>query len=308
MIFNNSQKRLVPILALSMLILAPVGAQNALATTVIFPDFSSIVGLTLSGDAAAPVDNSIDPDDVLRLVPATTGKSGSAFSSTKINAADFSTEFQFRITNPGGVSDGVEVGADGFVFVVQPVSSSIGGGGGGLGYAGITPSVGVEFDTFKNGYDPDTNHIGIDTNGNVDTNSQGSSVFIPQRFDDGSLQKVWIDYDGTTLNVYISPTTIKPGSPNLSKVIDIATIIGATDAFVGFTAGTGAAYGNHDIVNWTYNDSFNPEPTPVAGELLSINSSALVIAGLGSMIWMVPVVAGIAGAGVYLVKLRTHND
>jgi len=51
-----------------------------------------------------------------------------------------------------------------------------------------------------------------------------------------------------------------------------------------------------------------PVEQPVAGELLSLDSSALVIAGLGSMIWMVPAVAGLVGAGVYLVKFRASRE
>jgi len=48
-----------------------------------------------------------------------------------------------------------------------------------------------------------------------------------------------------------------------------------------------------------------PPETQVAGELLPIDSSALMIAGLTSMsVWMVPTVLGLAGAGVYLVKFR----
>lgn len=47
----------------------------------------------------------------------------------------------------------------------------------------------------------------------------------------------------------------------------------------------------------------------VAGELLSLDSSALVVAGLASSaVWMIPAIAGIAGAGVYLVKLRASRD
>jgi len=46
---------------------------------------------------------------------------------------------------------------------------------------------------------------------------------------------------------------------------------------------------------------------PVAGELLPLNTSALMIAGLTSMsVWMVPTVLGLAGIGVYLVKFRKH--
>jgi len=44
---------------------------------------------------------------------------------------------------------------------------------------------------------------------------------------------------------------------------------------------------------------------PVAGELLPLDTSALMIAGLTSMsVWMIPTVVGLAGVGVYLVKFR----
>jgi len=47
----------------------------------------------------------------------------------------------------------------------------------------------------------------------------------------------------------------------------------------------------------------------VGGELLPIDSAALMIAGLqSSAIWMLPVLAGIAGTGFYLVKFRTNKE
>ena len=305
---------LAKVLGLSIIAIMVSGltVYPAFATTVNFPDFSSTTGLTLNGNAAV-VTNGIDPNLVLRLVPATTGQSGSMFSSTTINSADFSTNFQFRITNPGGVTDlSGEKGADGFVFVIQPVSSSHGGSGGGLGYAGITPSIGVEFDTFQNGFDPDTNHIGIDTNGNVDTNSQGSFIFIPQRFDSGDLYNAWIDYDGTTLKVFFSQTSIKPVTPALTKVINIPAIIGTINAFVGFTAGTGAAFGNHDIVNWIYFDKFIPTPpptNPVGGEILPIDMTALFVAGaMTNAFWMIPTLGVIAGTALALFKIKRKQN
>jgi len=49
--------------------------------------------------------------------------------------------------------------------------------------------------------------------------------------------------------------------------------------------------------------------TIVAGELLPVDSSALVIAGLTSMsVWMIPTILGLAGAGIYLVKFRANRD
>jgi len=49
--------------------------------------------------------------------------------------------------------------------------------------------------------------------------------------------------------------------------------------------------------------------TRVAGELIPLDTSALMISGLTSMsMWMIPTVAGLAGAGVYLVKFRANRD
>ena len=73
----------------------------------------------------------------------------------------------------------------------------------------------------------------------------------------------------------------------------------------------------HCTVEWTVDFDQNPgvdgrviqelwfnEPQ-VAGELLPIMSSALVIAGVSTIaVWMIPTVLGLAGAGVYLVKFR----
>ena len=47
----------------------------------------------------------------------------------------------------------------------------------------------------------------------------------------------------------------------------------------------------------------------VAGEFLLIDSTALMLAGLSSSaIWMIPTLAGIAGAGLYLIKFRTNKE
>ena len=47
----------------------------------------------------------------------------------------------------------------------------------------------------------------------------------------------------------------------------------------------------------------------VAGESLPIDTTALLVAGIqSSAIWMIPTLAGIAGAGIYLVKFRTTRE
>ncbi|MFM9957243.1 MAG: L-type lectin-domain containing protein [Phycisphaerales bacterium] len=234
-------------------------APAASAGNITFPDFSDTAGLTLNGNAA--VVNTID-GDVLRLVPALGGQSGSFFGNTPVDALQFASSFQFRISNPGGISDGVEVGADGFCFVIQPISSGVGGAGGGLGYQGITPSVAVEFDTFTNGEfgDLSSNHVGVDLNGDVNSVAQ---VAVVDRLDNADLWSAWVDYDGVTLRLFIDPAggSVRPIDPVIAHDVNIPAVIGQDTAFIGFTAGTGSAWGDHDIVNWNY-DSTVPTPGP----------------------------------------------
>ena len=47
----------------------------------------------------------------------------------------------------------------------------------------------------------------------------------------------------------------------------------------------------------------------VGGESLSVDSTALMLAGLqSSAIWMLPILAGAAGAGAFYIKSRMNKD
>ena len=262
------------------LVSAPAFAS---VVTVSFPDFSSTAGLTLNGSTAVATTGD---GKVLRLTPATTSQAGSAFSSTSImfngTSDSFSTFFQFRITDSGGIDP-----ADGIVFVVQPVSSSIGGAGGGIGYSGIPKSIGVEFDTFQNGWDINSNHVAIVEKGDI-TNDIAAATpggvgnctsFNPSPgsncMSNGDLWSVWIDYNGTTLEVRLADgSSVRPSNPLLSQAVNIPCLLGGGNdsgpcgvspgntAFVGFTSGTGAGFDNHDIKDWLYTNTFSPITGP----------------------------------------------
>jgi len=235
----------------------------ASADNVAYNGFADTAGLTLNGSAAtaATLDGT-----VMRLTPASGSQAGSIFSSTLTDATNFSTFFQFRITEPGGAifDNNTEAGADGLVFVVQPIASTLGGAGLGIGYSGIGTSLGVEFDTWGNSAnnDPSQSHAGINLNGSVNHGTGAAfttNQFTPE-FDDGDLWSVWIDYEGTTLEVRWSTSSTRPTTAMLSRTLDIPTILGQDIAYVGFTSATGAAWANHDLVRWEYSEFIIPEP------------------------------------------------
>ena len=237
---------------------------GVLVSGTAYPDFCDLTDFTLNGSAAT-IGNPVLTGGtcVLRLTNNLT-QSGSAFLTNAISLASdasFSAYFTFQITNNMGIvdsADGIQ-GADGLVFVVQTVSSSAGGSGGGIGYQGIPNSVGIEFDTWFNAPwdDGDGNHAGIDLNGNIDSIIQ---VHVSPHFNDGAIWHAWVDYDGASdaLSVSVNTTAVRPLSPTFGAIVDLPTVLGATDAYVGFTSGTGAAGGFHDIRSLVFNNSYVP--------------------------------------------------
>ena len=241
-----------------------IAINTSSAVVMQFSDFGDTSSLTLNGAA-----QSVTTQDgaVLRITPAQGGQSGSFFSTETVNASNFSTFFKFRITEPGGsIFDcNEEAGADGITFVIQSISSDIGGVGGGIGYQGIDTSIGVEFDTWCNGAynDPSSNHIGIDINGSVshDPTAELTKIITPD-FDNGQVWYAWVDYDGVAVEVRISENSTRPTDPDLTMDEDIPSLLGQDDAYIGFTSATGSDWGNHDILYWEYRDNYNPIVTP----------------------------------------------
>ena len=253
---------------------ASAGAQQ----TVTFTDFCNTSSFTLNGASQSLNPN---PQCVLRLTNGF-GPGSSAFLTNTFSLASnasFSTFFKFQILNPVGIGDSDGAGADGIVFAVQTVSNTAGGGGGGIGFQGISPSVGVEFDTFNNGAQDqnDPNHIGIDTNGNM---TSIALTHISPRFNDGGVWFAWVDYDGVAkvLQGRVNKTGARPVNPDVSATVDLPAILGTNNVFVGFTSGTGAGGNTHEIISWQLVGSFQPIGAPVVVPTLSF--PMLILFGL----------------------------
>ncbi|MGA2737204.1 MAG: L-type lectin-domain containing protein [Bryobacteraceae bacterium] len=230
----------------------------AVACLLSVPVFGATSDLTLNGSAKIVTGPQGAP--VLWLTPAQQSQAGSAFTTNAVvfnSTYTFSTFFQFQMTDAGyyGASDGM-------TFTLQTESATaLGANGGGLGYQDITPSVAVEFNTWQNSpFDIDDNDVAVLTNGSITglgpqtpygvTNCQPTGAF--GCMSNGDLWSVWIDYDGTNLHVAIADNSTTRPADLLSYPIDIASILGQSSAFIGFTAGTGAGYENHYIANWQF--------------------------------------------------------
>jgi hypothetical protein len=257
--------------------LAAIAMTAGIASAQVFtyPNFSDVSGLKLNGSAA-------QNGNKLTLTPALENQGGSAFSLNTISLAanaSFSSFFAFDIQNRGGLGNG----ADGLVFTVQTNSNSVGGVGGGLGYQGIPNSVGVEFDTFDNGEPGGSNHVGIDDNGSV--SSLVSTAELTPDFDNAATWFAWVDYNGATqrLSVRWASTAVRPSAEMLGATLDLPTILGATNVFAGFTAATGAGWGQHNIDEWSFVDSFQPggAPNPSLTATPEPGSMILATTGLG---------------------------
>ncbi len=249
--------RLVRRVLCGLLLTGPMVA-GALADGVTHADFSSTADLQLNGSA---ITTTTADGDVLQLVPTVSGQAGSFFTTSAFDVRyGFSSAFAFRIHDMGTpFPPTFALGADGMTFTLQAQApTALGGGGGGLGYGGetpISPSVAVRFDTFQNDpYEASDDYVGLLTNGNLD-NGQAH----PQQQDltgtgstlrDGSLVYAWMDYDGGNLNLYLNSTNAKPGTTVFSGLVNASQL---QNAYVGFTASTGAGWANFDIANFNFN-------------------------------------------------------
>ncbi|MCG2840018.1 PEPxxWA-CTERM sorting domain-containing protein [Sandaracinobacter sp. RS1-74] len=258
----------------AIIALAAISATPASALSLVYNDFSNTSGLSLNGQSSTAVDAA--GRDVLRVTRSAYNQSGSVFSTTPVTlGADvsFSTRFTFNFNTPLGG------GADGLVFVVQTNSNDVGGYGGGIGYQGVPNSVGIEFDTWDNGQgwgDPDANHVGIDLNGNI---SSVKVITSPFTLDEGGDLTAWVDYNGATklLEVRLANSLTRPAEALLSYSVDLVSVLGTPDAFVGFTSGTGSAAANHDVISWIFNDDYKP----IVGGVPEPATWAMLIAGFG---------------------------
>ncbi|MBE9028586.1 DUF4347 domain-containing protein [filamentous cyanobacterium LEGE 11480] len=197
----------------------------------------------------------------LELTPDGIQRRGSAFYTTPIQVNDntgFKTQFNFQLDGGSGTA-----GSDGFTFTLQNSnagSRAIGAVGGNVGFGGIEKSLAIKFDTYQNTNtdDPSDNSVSILRDGNVlaalkDAQGNPLAVTVPFDLNNGQQYSAWVEYDGATnqLTVFLSGGTEQPDTAILTAIVDLAAIVG-DEAYIGFTAGTGAVANRQTITGWKF--------------------------------------------------------
>jgi hypothetical protein len=276
--------KIVPggVLALAML---AGGATPALADFD-YPNFTSVSGLSFNGAAVQTL-------STVSITPPVRASAGSMWKSERQTISNgFDSTFTFR------VRDIANLGADGFAFVIHNAvagTGAIGGAGGALGYAtnevfsslpgmtGIENSLAIEFDNWDNlgdwGDFNNGQHVSVQTNGLLD--NRPSSPFSLGHYNaasdwaDGIVHTARISYAPGTMDIYLDNLT----TPILTVSVNLGTLLNLDNgqAFVGFTAGTGAGINveRHEITSWQFGSTI--VPTPAAASLLA--TGGLMLAG-----------------------------
>src|SRR5262249_50937349 len=149
--------------------------------------------------------------------------------------------------------------ADGFTFIIETNGpTALGGGGGSLGYQGIPNSVAIKFDVFDNQGET-ANSTGLFFNGDfpglAQTAGEVNIALNPANVNlrSQSVKTITLTYNGTTLTETIhdpTPGQLNNGDFTTTYTLDIAGMLGADTAFVGFTGGTGGLFSLQDRLNW----------------------------------------------------------
>lgn len=187
--------------------------------------------------------------DCYQVTPGVTWQNGAFWSNTQI---DLNTSFDLQFSLNLGVND--SLGADGVVFVLQRLGSSvIGASGGGMGYSSFGTSLGIEFDTFYNPEynDPLYDHIAIELNGVVDHYTL-ENIGLPVQMsstnsntEDGLDHIVGIQWNASTqtISVYFDCQLRVQASYDLLNNV----FAGMSNVFWGFTGATGTLYNQQTI-------------------------------------------------------------
>ncbi|HRE63385.1 MAG TPA: PKD domain-containing protein [Ferruginibacter sp.] len=223
-----------------------------------------------------------------RLTANAATQSGSVWNNIQIN---LNNSFDFNFDVYLGTNN--SPGADGIAFVLQPISTSVGSSGGGMGVQGISPSIAVTLDTYQNtspDSDPSFDHIAFQRNGDINHASANNLAGPVQasasnvNIEDGQTHKLRVVWDAVTKTL----TAYFNGIQRLSLVNDIVatTFGGNPNVFWGFTGATGGEW-NEQRFCTSLSPAWNFLPTQkrCVGEPIQFVDSTISFSTIVKMYW-----------------------
>ncbi|RZC87265.1 hypothetical protein C5167_029814 [Papaver somniferum] len=190
---------------------------------------------------------------------ATYSKPIQLWDSSTGRLTDFETHFSFVIKS---IDNNF---CDGITFFLSPFESSIppNSGGGYLGLMSMEVAekhfmknqiVAVEFDTFKNPWDPSADHVGIDVNS---ITSAANVSLESGSMKDGRTAYAQVTYDAATknLSVFLSYNNPLFNNSIVNHIVDLSKVL-PEQISVGFSASVhDSSNGQYNIHSWRFNST-----------------------------------------------------
>lgn len=203
--------------------------------------------------------------------------------------ASFTTNFSFAISGERTYNR-----ADGMAFFIGSFRSAVplDSGGGFLGLiSNITPpplsTVGVEFDTNRNAWDPQDaiDHFGIDVN-NITSivvyKSLGQDFPNPL----SGTMSAGVNYDGSSKVLSVSLRLANGDVHDLETSVDLKAAGVPQYATIGFSAATGNHVESHQLLSWSFNSRDPPKFELWVIILLAVASVSFA-ALVAALLWII---------------------
>lgn len=164
--------------------------------------------------------------------------------------------------------------------------------------------VAIEFDTEKQDFDPDNNHIGLNINSIKSTKTvplKDSGIVLSPEI--GTNHSIWVEYDGKAklLQVYMSINkNPKPDKPLLNETINLKQYV-KQESYIGFSASTGSPEIQLNcVLEWT----LDLEHLPEKKNLIWLK----ILAGVGIPILTIAILFGVWLFIGYRKKRKESRD